>query len=58
MKADNEHDTKVRIEESKRISLAAEKIAQEKRDLLKEVKEKHDKVAAMQKEMESKSKVE
>ena len=31
---------------------------QEKRDLLKEVKEKHDKVAAMQKEMESKSKVE
>jgi hypothetical protein len=58
LKDDNEHDAKRRIEESQRISLAAEKIAQEKRDLLKEVKEKHDKVAAMQKEMESKSKAE
>jgi hypothetical protein len=47
-----EKDSKIRAEESHKLALAAEKIAQEKRDMEKDAKQKLDKITAAQKEME------
>jgi hypothetical protein len=43
--AEAEKDTKIRAEESHKLALAAEKIAQEKRDLEKDAKQKLDDIA-------------